>query len=303
MIDVLAVGETMAVVAPTTAEPLETAADFSLSIAGAESNLAQYLADWGHTVAWASRVGNDPLGRRLTQALAHNGVDTSWVAIDAAAPTGVMFKNPGAESSTVHYYRKDSAAALMGSGMVESLPWDNVRLLHLSGITPALSSSCAALVQRLFDRARLEGVPVSFDVNYRAGLWAVESAAEILLNYAKQASYTFVGLDEAQTLWPGLETARDVRDLVGGSGTLIVKDGAIGATEFDGLRSTYAPASVVDVVEVVGAGDAFAAGYLSAMLEGEQGLARLARGHQFAVRALSSTSDFQPLTKETEEIE
>ena len=249
MIDVLAVGETMAVVAPTTAEPLETASVFSVATAGAESNLAQWLADWGHTAAWASRVGDDPLGRRVTQALAKNGVDISYVALDPAAPTGVMFKNPDAESTTVHY------------------------------------------------------VAVSFDVNYRPGLWSVESAAEVLLNYARQATYTFVGLDEAQTLWPGLGTARDVRDLIGDSGMLIVKDGAVGATEFDGIASAFVPASVVEVVEVVGAGDAFAAGWLSAMLEGEQAPNRLARGHQFAARALSSTSDFQALKKEAADID
>ncbi|MFQ4149291.1 sugar kinase [Arthrobacter sp. LAPM80] len=303
MIDVIALGETMAVVAPMTAEPLETASTFSVATAGAESNLAQWLADWGHAVAWVSRVGDDPLGRRVTQTLARNGVDTSYVGVTPGAPTGVMFKNPGVDSTTVHYYRKNSAAALMGAEMVELLPWDKVRLLHLSGITPALSESCGQLVQSLFDRAKREGVMVSFDVNYRPGLWSVESAAEVLLNYARQATYTFVGLDEAQMLWPGLETARDVRDLLGGSDTLIVKDGAVGATEFGGIASTFVPASVVEVVEVVGAGDAFAAGWLSAMLDGEQASIRLARGHQFAVRALSSTSDFQALKKEAADID
>lgn len=301
MIDVLAVGETMAVVAPTTAEPLETASVFSVATAGAESNLAQWLADWGHNAAWASRVGDDPLGRRVIRALSQNNVDTSHVGVDPAAPTGVMFKNPGAGSTTVHYYRKNSAAALMDPGMVESLPWGKVRVLHLSGITPALSNSCADLVQRLFDRAKLEGVPVSFDVNYRPGLWSAESAAETLLNYARQASYTFVGLDEAQTLWPGIETARDVRELMRDSARLIVKDGAVGATEFAGKESTFAPASVVEVVEVVGAGDAFAAGWLSAWLEGGQAPSRLARGHQFAARALSSTSDFKALKNSSTE--
>ena len=303
MIDVIALGETMAVVAPTLAEPLETATAFSVATAGAESNLAQWLADWGHTAAWASRVGEDPLGRRVIQALQKNGVDTTYVGVDPAAPTGVMFKNPGADSTTVHYYRKNSAAALMGPEMVDSLPWGKVRVLHLSGITPALSETCAQLVQQLFDRARLEGVPVSFDVNYRPGLWNVQSAMEVLRNYARQASYTFVGLDEAQTLWPGIESAQDVREFLGGSDTLIVKDGAVGATEFDGIASTFVPASVVEVVEVVGAGDAFAAGWLSAMLEGEQAPNRLARGHQFAARALSSTSDFQALKKEAADID
>lgn len=294
MIDVVTVGETMAVVAPTSAEPLEGASDFSLKTAGAESNVAQWLADWGHDAAWVSRVGDDPLGRRLLQNLAIHGVNTTYVAVDPEAPTGVMFKNPGKDSTTVHYYRKNSAAALMGADLVDTLPWGKFRVLHLSGITPALSSSCEAFVEGLFDRAIREGVPVSFDVNFRPGLWNAERAAGVLLSFARKASYTFVGLDEAQTLWPWMESAQDVRDLMGKAVTLIVKDGAVGGTEFDGDVSTFSPAPVVQVVEPVGAGDAFAAGYLSAMIEGKEALERLERGHQFAGRALSSTSDFQP---------
>ncbi|MET4003239.1 MULTISPECIES: sugar kinase [Arthrobacter] len=298
MIDVVAVGETMAVVTPTLAEPLEMASGFSVETAGAESNLAQWLADWGHSAAWVSRVGNDPLGRRIVRTLKNHGVNTTYVSVDPQAPTGVMFKDPGINSTTVHYYRKNSAAALMGAGTVESLPWGSFRLLHLTGITPALSSSCAALVQMLFDRAKRERVPVSFDVNYRPGLWGVQDAQAVLLNYARQADYTFVGLDEAQVLWPGLGSADDVRELIPNAGTLIIKDGALGATEFNSQGSTFVPAPLVQVVEAVGAGDAFAAGYLSAVLENGQALERLQRGHQFAARALASTLDFQPSSKE-----
>lgn len=303
MIDVLAVGETMAVVAPLAAEALETATVFSLSTAGAESNLAQYLADWGHNVAWVSRVGHDPLGRRITQTLANNGIDVSRVEVDPGAPTGVMFKNPGIQSTSVHYYRKNSAAASMGPEIVNALPWDGVQMLHLSGITPALSASCAAMVQELFDRAQREGVPVSFDVNFRPGLWTAETAAAPLLHFANLASYTFVGLDEAQMLWPGLRNAEDVRTLLSGSERLIVKDGANGATEYNGQLATFVPASVIEVVEAVGAGDAFAAGYLSAVLEDAHSSGRLERGHQFAARALASTNDFQSRDNEAAEIE
>lgn len=293
MIDVLMIGETMSAIAPTTPQPLELATNFSLAAAGAESNVAQYLSDWGHSVAWASKVGNDPLGRRLTQSLSDCGINTSWVVVDPDAPTGVMFKNPGAESTSVHYYRKHSAAASMGPDMVSKLPWSRIRMLHLSGITPALSPTCAELVNALFERASHEDIPVSFDVNFRSGLWPVDSAAPALLVLARAASVVFVGLDEAQTLWPGLETADDVRKLLGDTGRLIVKDGAVGATEYEAALSTFAPTPPVKVVEAVGAGDAFAAGWISALLEGATAPGRLARGHQFAARALSSTNDFR----------
>jgi 2-dehydro-3-deoxygluconokinase len=298
MIDVMTVGETMAVVAPVLPEPLETAATFALGTAGAESNVAQYLAERGHKVAWASRVGDDALGRRIVQDLASPGIDLSYLVVDPTAPTGVMFKDPGPESTQVHYYRAKSAASRMGPELAERLPWRRIGLLHLSGITPALSASCQALTRALFARAAHEGVPVSFDVNFRAALWSVSTAAPVLLDFANKSDYVFVGLDEAQALWPNLGSAGDVRALIDGPGRLIVKDGAVAATEFDRLHHTIVPASRVDVVEAVGAGDAFAAGYLSAMLDGGHAAGRLGRGHEFACRALSCTNDFQA-TSET----
>ena len=290
----------MASVASELRAPLETAPRFTLGAAGAESNVAQYLAERGHSAAWAGIVGDDPLGRRLSGELGRCGVDLSFMAVDPAAPTGVMFKDPGAGSTRVHYYRANSAASRMGPEMAEVLPWRRTRFLHLSGITPSLSFSTKALMHALFARAELERVPVSFDVNFRPALWPKGEAAPVLLEFARRAALVFVGLDEAQSLWPGVETAADVRALVGGRGRLVVKDGAVGATEFEGQQSAFVPAAAVEVVEAVGAGDAFAAGYLSAVLDGGGPAGRLGRGHEFAGRALASTSDFQPIAERSE---
>lgn len=298
-IDVMTLGETMAVVAPRLPESLEQATAFTLGTAGAESNVAQYLAERGHTVAWASRVGDDALGRRMTKEFSDRGIDLSYLAVDPGSSTGVMFKDLGPNSTKVQYYRRNSAASLMGPELVTGLPWQRMGLLHLSGITPALSISCHALMQELFSRAAVEGVRISFDVNFRPALWAAEYAAPLLLGFANRADYVFVGLDEAQSLWPHLASAADVRQLISGPGFLIVKDGAVGATEFDGLQPTFVEAAQIDIVEAVGAGDAFAAGYLSSLLDGGQSDQRLSRGHEFAERALTSISDFHS-SKETE---
>ncbi|WP_258068786.1 sugar kinase [Arthrobacter sp. N199823] len=294
-IDVMTLGETMAVVAPARPEPLEMAADFILGTAGAESNVAQYLAERGHKVAWASRVGDDALGRRLAKELAGRGIDLSYLLIDPDSSTGVMFKDPGTGATKVQYYRANSAASLMGPELADTLPWHQLGLLHLSGITPALSPSCRAMMQALFSRAAQENVPVSFDINFREALWPASVAAPVLLKLAQQADFLFVGLDEAQALWPNLVFASDVRALIDRPKHLIVKDGAVGATEYDGLQLTFVPAARVDVVEAVGAGDAFAAGYLSSMLDGGRPTQRLGRGHEFAGRALRSISDFQAM--------
>jgi 2-dehydro-3-deoxygluconokinase len=285
---VLAIGETMALVTPETAEPLETASAFRLEIGGAESNVASHLARAGVAAAWASAVGADALGRRMLATLEKRGVDTSLVLVDPAAPTGVYFKDPGAG---VLYYRRGSAASRLGPDYLERLPLRDVPLVHLSGITAALSHSCRALVEAVLERRRRVGLPVSFDVNYRPALWAPGVAAAELLDIARRCDLVFVGRDEAETLW-GTATAAGVRDLLGPGPRLVVKDGAVGAHCFHRSGEDFAPVVPVEVVEAVGAGDAFAAGFLAAELAGETPTAALGQGHLFAAAVLATTADF-----------
>ena len=290
---ILCLGETMVMVTPREPVPLAEADLFRLSVGGAESTVALYLSEMGHDVAWVSRVGADPLGDRILDTLARAGVDTSLVDRDADARTGVYFKDPDLDGTCVYYYRDNSAASLMGPATLDRLPLTSARLVHFSGITPGLSSSCAELASELVRRVKASGTLLSFDVNYRRGIWSRDVAAPILLGLSREVDIVFVGLDEAQHLW-GTTSAEDVRSLVGTANLLIVKDGAVGATEFDGATSTFVPALEVQVVEPVGAGDAFAAGYLSALLGAETPAARLSLGQATAARALGSTHDFVP---------
>jgi len=287
--EVLAVGETMALVAPAAAEPLESAADFRIDAGGAEANVASHLAALGRRAAWAGAVGDDALGRRLVRQLAERGVDTSGVAFDPGAPTGVYLKDPGAG---VHYYRRGSAASRLGPDFVAELGFDGVRVLHLSGITPALSPSCEALFDALVDAAHAAGAAVSFDVNHRAALWpSTDAAARRLRAAAARADIVFVGRDEAAALW-GTASAEDVRALLPEPAHLVVKDGAVGATEFHVAGVEHVPALPVELVEAVGAGDAFAAGWLAAWLDGAPAVDRLRAGHERAVVVLADTADF-----------
>jgi 2-dehydro-3-deoxygluconokinase len=285
---VLTLGETMAMVTPEAAEPLETASAFRLDIGGAESNVASHLARAGIAAAWASAVGDDALGRRLVATLRRRGVDTSLVRIDPDAPTGVYFKDPGAG---VSYYRRGSAASRLGPAFAAELPLDSVPLVHISGITAALSDSCRALLEAVLDARRSAGLPVSFDVNYRPTLWAPGVAAAELLDLAKRCDLVFVGRDEAETLW-GTATAADVRALLGPGPRLVVKDGEVGAHCFHPGGDDFAPTKPVEVIEAVGAGDAFAAGFLAAELAGESPGVALERGHEFAAVVLATTADF-----------
>lgn len=292
--EVLCVGEAMAVLTPLDLDSLARTETLRLSIAGAESSVARYLSDLGHHCRWVSRVGDDPFGRRIIATLTAHGVDTSLVRVDPAAPTGVYFKDPAPAGTSVYYYRSGSAAAGMCAADLASLPLAGTRLVHLSGITPALSADCAALVEDLIDQAGAAGALVSFDVNYRAGLWSKDAAAPVLRRLARRADVALVGRDEARALWH-TDTTASVHRFLDPRGVLVVKDGAIGATEFAGGKATFRPALPVRVVEPVGAGDAFAAGYLAGMLRGWPPARRLALGHRLAARALRGLDDYVPV--------
>jgi 2-dehydro-3-deoxygluconokinase len=293
---VACVGETMAAMAPSPLGPLDAARQLALDVAGAESNVARYLADHGVAARWVSALGDDPFGRLVRARVAASGVDVSGVVTDPARPTGLLFKDPGRGGTRVHYYRRDSAAAGLGPGLLGEEAVRTAGLLHLTGITAALSPSCRELVEAALSGGRAR--PVSFDVNHRAALWsgAPEPAADVLLALARRADIVFVGLDEAQDLWGAAVTGPDaVRALLPGPGTLVVKDGGRAATAFTASGRHTVPAPRVDVVEPVGAGDAFAAGFLAGTVRGDHPARALRLGHLTAASALRVSSDHGPL--------
>jgi 2-dehydro-3-deoxygluconokinase len=296
---VVCFGETMGMFTPTSTVPLDTAAGFTLGTGGAESNVAMHLAELGHQVAWASALGTDSVGTKIVDALTEGGVDLRWVDRRPDRPTGLYLKEPDTgNGARVFYYRHGSAASALTIADAAGWPLAGARWIHTTGITPALSPSCAELVEHVLDKAHQWGASVSFDINFRPGLWPVNEAAPRLLALAGTATVVLVGLDEAAVLW-GCVTAADVRALLPDLPYLVVKDSSIDATEFalnaDGTDTvTVAPARKVDVVEPVGAGDAFAAGYLSGLITGKASAERLERGHSRAAWALGSRDDFRP---------
>lgn len=283
----LAVGETMAMVAPFAGGRLADADQFRLDAGGAESNVAAHVAALGHRTAWFSRLGDDPLGHRVASQLAHRQVDVAAVVFDEQHPTGVYFKDPG---HGVSYYRAGSAASRLSRADVDVVPLAGVRILHLSGITAALSPSAAAFLDGIIDRAHTEGVLVSFDVNHRLALWDCATAAGILESFARRADLVFTGRDEAESLW-GTVTPAEIRARFSDVPELVIKDGDIGATVYLADAEFFEPSAVVDVVDVVGAGDAFAGGYLAAVFDGANPTERLREGHRRAALTLRTTGD------------
>ncbi|OQR61914.1 carbohydrate kinase [Streptomyces maremycinicus] len=291
-VDVVALGESMVTFLPSRPGRLADVPSYDRGIGGAESNLACALAAAGHTVRWVSRVGADGFGDHLVETVGSYGVDVSCVRRDPDRPTGVYFRTAGDRGTAAHevaYYRAGSAASAMS---VDTVGLDAVRagrVLHLTGITAALSADCLGLLREL--TAPRPGRPlVSFDVNHRPRLWTDGNSPQVLLELARGADLVFVGEDEAAEVW-GLDGVDAVRTAFPDPEVLVVKQGELGATVFDRERVLHVPAPRVDVVAAVGAGDAFAAGFLSATLRGLPVRDRLRHGHLMAAAALTVPGD------------
>ncbi|MCX4669563.1 sugar kinase [Streptomyces sp. NBC_01381] len=308
-VDVVALGESMVTFLPTRAGRLADVPSFDRGIGGAESNVVCALAAAGHRTRWVSRVGADGFGDHLVEAIARYGVDTSAVGRDPHRPTGIYFRTADDRETDAHevlYYRAGSAASAMSTANMDQAALRSGSLLHLSGITAALSADCLDLLRALtipqaLGSARAGETPsatgadgISFDVNYRPGLWAGGQGADprVLLDLARAADLVFVGEDEAADAW-GITGGPDaIRAALPEPQLLVVKRGADGAVAFGGNGTRYEePAPRVDVVAAVGAGDAFAAGFLSATLRGLPIGQRLRHGHLMAAAALTVPGD------------
>lgn len=268
---VTCVGEAMALLIPDTDGP---GAGYTLSVGGAEANVACTLAALGIPARWIGRVGDDHFGRVVLRTLAGHGVDVSDVEIDAHRQTGLYVKEIAAShadgvgtspATVMRYYRAGSAACAMSPQLADSPAIRDARFVHLSGITPALSEPCAALVEALLASPR-PGRTVAFDVNLRPALWAQRDPVA-LFDLARQADLVFVGADEAEAIC-GVTDPRELRRLLPEPGTLVVKQGADGAVGFESGEQAHVSAIPVEIAEPTGAGDAFAAGFIAATLRG-----------------------------------
>lgn len=287
--EVVTVGETMAMLVPESGRTLADSPVLAIHAGGAESNVATYLARMGVPVRWASVMSDDPLAHRILAEVGAAGVDVS--AVDwGEGQTGIYLKNPGTESTTVFYYRNHSASRRLDPTIWNDQRLRDSRVLHLTGITPALSDTARAAVEAAMLERCTGAATVSFDVNFRPGLWAAQEASALLQKLANAADIVFVGLDEARVLW-GCETSESVHEMLPGSRVVVVKDGAVGAHAFVDEEHIFVPSRRVDVVEPVGAGDAFAAGYLKGMLDGLEIANSLRLGHLLAATAMAIHGD------------
>jgi 2-dehydro-3-deoxygluconokinase len=272
MSSVFTFGETMGLVAADGIGPMTYARSFSYGIGGAESNVAVGVARLGGAVTWLGRVGPDATGALIASRLTAAGVRT--IAIPDEAFTGLMVRyRRSAQFAQVDYHRAGSAGSRLSPADVPAAEIQGAGILHVTGITPALSETARAAVFQSVETARAAGVPVSVDVNYRAKLWSRFDAAPVLRDLVGRADIVFAGPEEAALFVDGDDPLAGLAEL--GPTEVVVKDGGRGCVAIiDGERYEV-PALPVTVIDPVGAGDAFVAGYLAERVAGEPPATRL----------------------------
>jgi 2-dehydro-3-deoxygluconokinase len=269
------------------------------TLAGAEANVAAGLAAMDIPVSWVGRLGADTLGDFVRADLLRRGVDVGAVQIDPGRPTGYYAKQvavgeDGELRSEMLYRRAGSAASAMGPAFIEDPAVSGVlsgaHLIHLSGITAALSESCAALMHALLGQPRRFGGTLCFDVNWREQLWP-QGDPGLVVELSKLADIVLVGGDEALRVF-GTDDPEAIRAILPGPQWIIIKDGARRALAVAADRTVVEqPALQVEVVEPVGAGDAFAAGFLAGVVRGDAMQRCLRRGHLSAAAVLTVPGD------------
>jgi 2-dehydro-3-deoxygluconokinase len=292
---VVTLGECMAVLFPERAVGLDRAPSLRLDIAGTEANTAIGLARLGIQSRFISRVGDDPLGRRIRQTLEREGVDTRFLKTDQGAPTGVFFREPLSDGARrVYYYRGGSAASRLGPEDLPPEAFAGAKIVHLSGITPALSSSCAAAVDRAIEIAHQNGAMVSFDPNYRARLWDAATARATLTDVIRRVDVLLLSEEDASVLFPGASVPEVLRHSTSlGPTTVVLKRAERGATAVVvGERFTIPARKVRRVVDSVGAGDGFNAGFLAGLVRGWETRDSLELGAEIGALAVQKLGDY-----------
>ncbi|UQS24390.1 sugar kinase [Amycolatopsis thermalba] len=275
---VVTLGETMALLSTPAWGRVTGGSALPVGIGGAESNVAIGLARLGVPATWISRVGDDAFGALVTREIRGEGVRV-LAAADPAAPTGLMVKEMrGGKPWRVRYYRRGSAASRLSPSDIEASVVEQADVVHLTGITAALGPGPRKTLDHVIGLARAAGTLVSFDVNHRATLWPPAEAGPVLARLAAAADVVFAGPAEAALLLgrdlpgePSFELGEDLaRELAKtGPRTVVVKLGALGSVALHGGEVHRAEAVPVTVVDPVGAGDAFVAGYLCGLVSGE----------------------------------
>lgn len=294
--DVLALGESLGLIVPERVGRIGHGAPARYAFGGAESNVAIGVSRLGVRAAWAGRLGADSVGAMIRRELRAEAVDVHAVT-DAQRPTALMLKEwarPGA--SRITYYRHGFAGSAFSSADVPAEPIAGSSVLHITGITPALGDGPSAAIHTAIDVAHGAGRVVAFDVNHRPSMWSsLAEAAEAYRAIARRADVIFAGQDEAELLTgeTGLDAQLDAL-LALGAQHAVIKLGEDGAASLQaGGEQVRVDAVRVSVVDTVGAGDAFVAGWLTEFCAGASSQQRMTTAAACGALACTVEGDWE----------
>lgn len=293
---VVTFGEALGVLRTDQIGSLAHLGTLTVGTGGAEANVAIGLARLETAVTWLGRVGDDGLGRRVARELRAEGVEVVAI-VDDEAPSGLLLKEaPSPGRTVITYHRGASAGSHLVPADLDALDLAAGDILHLTGITPALSASASDAVDRALDLADAAGATISYDVNHRSRLWGDRDAAATHRRIAARAQLVFAGEEEAELLAPGgggpSRWAAAIAAL--GPTEVVIKRGAAGALALvDGTALTRQAVSIDLVVDTVGAGDAFVAGYLAERLAGRDLEIRLETALRAGAAACQHPGDWE----------
>jgi 2-dehydro-3-deoxygluconokinase len=295
--EVVTVGETMILLYgedPTA--PLRLGDALRLDFAGADSNFAIAMTRLGYRSAWISRLGEEPLGDLVLEAIAHEGVDVSGVIRDRASNTGLYLKHHDANGATrVQYYRRGSAASKLQPDDLDPEYFRKAKLVHLNGMTFALSQSCVDTMRRALELGLTAGAMISLDLNLRLQLWSLESAREVLGRIVPKVFAVF-GTEEEFLAYFGVPDIGEALDAAVGLGPQIAvaKMGSDGAVALvNGARLSHHGYTPPNVIDLVGAGDGFNAGFMASYLGGLPADECLRRANLVGACAVATPGDFE----------
>ena len=295
MCEILTLGEPMALFLASQKGELDKIEEFTKLVAGAEVNFAIGMARLGHEVAYITKLGEDPFGTYINRFLLENNIDTRYVTYDAGHFTGFQLKSKvEIGDPEVFYFRRHSAASHLHTEDVSNILWDKVKHLHLTGIPPALSSTCREVSYKLMAAAKEKGISISFDTNLRQQLWkSKEEMVSVINDLAFRSDLVLPGVNEGKIL-TGSDDPNQIADfyLKEGVSTVVIKLGEKGAfVKTQDASFEVQGFKVEKVVDTVGAGDGFAVGVVSGLRAGLSLKEAVVRGNAIGALAVMSPGD------------
>jgi Sugar kinases, ribokinase family len=293
--NIILVGEPMGLFIAQSEGPLESVTGYSCAVAGAEFNVAVGMSRLEHKVAYMTKLGSDPFGKLIVNVLDKNKIGTGLVSWSKDRSTGFMLKSRVSKGDPeIFYFRKNSAASTMNKEDVDMVDFSGYSNLHMTGIFPALSPSTREAAYYLMEKAKKSGITVSFDPNLRPQLWSSKKEMVRVINdLALKCDILFPGIAEGITL-TGKDTPEEICKfyLDMGVKTVVLKLGAKGAyvAAKDGCY-TVKGFTVEKIVDTVGAGDGFAVGVISALMEGLSLKEAAVRGNAIGAIQVMSIGD------------